>query len=145
MLRDQIVDLFTGVIAVPSVSCKLVAVDQGDDFSGAFWSLSRTPDRGTHTTGLLLFIDVVTSSITRSAFRCGIADEGSSCELIQNVGADDLLLDRQSLLRASLRGRRRLPSSGSSMPRSMRTSFVAWMKSKTVAMPRRAPPDRRSP
>ena len=35
--------------------------------------------------------------------------KGSSCELIQNVGADDLLLDRQSLLRARLRGRRRLP------------------------------------
>jgi hypothetical protein len=51
-------------------------------------------------------------------------------ELLDNITPDDLLLNRQALLGASLG-----PGRGNATSRSVSTSFVAWMKSKTLAMP----------
>jgi hypothetical protein len=56
-------------------------------------------------------------------------------EAIDDVGADDLPLDRQALAARSSGVVVDCPGSGSSTPRSFKTSFVACRKSNTLAMP----------
>jgi hypothetical protein len=60
---------------------------------------------------------------------------GRRVEFLGDIVADDLLLDRKALLGAVLGRGRGLTRQGSLTPRSVSTSLVAWMKSKTSAMP----------